>query len=150
MNPCSTCAHDYNPDATSGPKTQNPGEVGLAIDDNRNTAWTTQTYYYGLQSKPGVGLYVSLSPGVAARSMVIDTSTPGYEVQIYGRVSPPNPNVFDPGPSGWVRVGGAAFVHATQTLKLHTAGVKYRYYLVWITSLGSRQQAAINEVALYY
>ena len=78
VNLCSTCAHDYNPDAISGPKNQNPGQVGLAIDNNRNTAWTTQTYYYGLQSKPGVGLYVDASPGVAARSMVIDTSTPGF------------------------------------------------------------------------
>ncbi len=150
VHPCATCAHDYNPDATSGPKTQNPGEVGLAIDNNRNTAWTTQIYYYGLQSKPGVGLYVDAAPGVAARSMAIDTSTPGYAVQIYGRRTSPNPDVFDPGPSGWVRVGGSANVHATQNLPLHTAGVKYRYYLVWITSLGSRQQAAINEVALYY
>ena len=150
VNLCATCAHDYNPDAISGPKTQNPGEVGLAIDNNRNTAWMTQIYYHGLQSKPGVGLYVDAAPGIAARSMAIDTSTPGYEVQIYGRLTNPNPDVFDPGPSGWVRLGGAANVHATQNLPLHTGGVKYRYYLVWITSLGSRQLAALNEVALYY
>ncbi|HEY5188973.1 MAG TPA: protein kinase [Solirubrobacteraceae bacterium] len=150
VNLCNNCAHDYNPDATSGPKSQHPGEVGLAIDDNRNTAWTTETYFYGLQSKPGVGLYVDASPGVAARSMVIDTATPGIEVQIYARRTSPNPNTFDSGPSGWVRVGGAVAIHATQTLKLRTAGVRYRYYLVWITNLGSHTQAAINEVALYY
>ena len=150
VHPCGTCAHDYNPDAISGPKTQNPGQVGLAIDNNPNTAWTTQTYYYGLQSKPGVGLYVDVSPGVAARSMVLDTSTPGIRVQIFGRRSAPNPNVFDVSPSGWVHVGGALSVAATQNLKLITHGVKYRYYLVWITSLGPHTQAAINEVALYY
>jgi hypothetical protein len=147
---CATCAHDYNPDATSGPKTQHPGQAQLAIDNNRNTAWTTETYFYGLQSKPGVGLYVSASPGVAARSMVIDTATPGYEVQIYARSTAPDPAAFDTGPSGWVRVGGALFVHATQTLRLRTAGVRYRYYLVWITNLGSHTQVAINEVALYH
>ncbi|MGH2868555.1 MAG: protein kinase domain-containing protein, partial [Solirubrobacteraceae bacterium] len=150
VNLCSTCAHDYNPDATSGPKSQHPGEVGLAIDNNINTAWTTETYFNGLQSKPGVGLYVSAGSGVAARSMVIDTATPGLEVQIYGRRSSPNPNTFDVGPSGWVRVGGALSVHSTQTVRLRTAGVRYRYYLVWITNLGPHTFDALNEIALYH
>src|SRR5579862_4415242 len=30
VHPCQTCAHDYNPDAISGAKTQNPSTVGLA------------------------------------------------------------------------------------------------------------------------
>ncbi|MGB9184497.1 MAG: protein kinase [Solirubrobacteraceae bacterium] len=150
FHPCSTCAHDYNPDAISGPKSQHPGEVGLAIDNNRNTAWTTETYFNGLQSKPGVGLYVSASPGIAARSMVIDTATPGFEVQIYGRRTQPDPNTFDVGPTGWVRIGGAVSVHPTQTIRLHTAGVRYGYYLVWITNLGPNPYVALNEVALYY
>ena len=150
VNLCSKCAHDYNPDAISGPKTQNPGEVGLAIDNDRNTAWTTQIYYYGLQSKPGVGLYVDASPGVAARSMLIDTTTPGIRVQIFGRLSSPNPNVFDTGSGGWTHLGGALSIKAAQDLRLSTHGVRYRYYLVWITSLGPHTQAAISEVALYY
>jgi hypothetical protein len=58
--------------------------------------------------------------------------------------------VFDVDPNGWVHVGGTVYVHSTQPLKLHTAGVRYRYYLVWITSLGPHNQVAINEVALYY
>jgi serine/threonine-protein kinase len=146
---CSSCAHDYNPDAISGPKNQHPGQDGLAIDGNRNTAWTTETYYYGLQSKPGVGLYVDAKPGVAARSMIIDSATPGYTVVIYGRQNAPNPNTFDVGPNGWVKVGGAADVHSTQTLRLNTKGARYRYYLVWITNLGPHTSVALNEVALY-
>ncbi len=146
---CSSCAHDYNPDATSGPKNQHPGQDGLAIDNNRNTAWTTETYYYGLQSKPGVGLYVDASPGVAARSMIIDTATPGFAAVIYARRTPPNPDTFDVGPNGWVKVGGSADVRATQALRLDARGVKYRYYLVWITDLGPHTSVALNEVALY-
>jgi serine/threonine-protein kinase len=146
---CATCAHDYNPDAISGPKTQNPNQDGLAIDGNPNTAWATQVYYYGLQSKPGVGLYVDAKPGVASRSMIIDTSTPGYMVVIYARNSTPNPDVFDVGPGHWVKVGSARYVHARQTIRLYTAGAQYRYYLVWITRLGPQNYAAINEVALY-
>jgi serine/threonine-protein kinase len=149
VNLCNTCAHDYNPLAISGPRDQNPGTVGLAIDSNVNTAWTTQTYYDGVLGKPGVGLYVTADPGVAARSVVLDTSTPGYRVVIYGRTGRPDPSRFDPGPGGWVRIGGAAAVHSHQTIRLSAGGVRYRYYLVWITSLGSRQSAAINELALY-
>ena len=33
--------------------------------------------------------------------------------------------------------------------RLSTKGVTYRYYLVWITNLGSHNQVAINEIALY-
>jgi hypothetical protein len=146
---CTSCAHDYNPDAVSGPKNQHPGEDGLAIDGNRNTAWTTETYYYGLQSKPGVGLYVDANPGVVARSMIIDTATPGYTVAIYARHSSPDPDTFDVGPSGWVKVGSASYVHSTETIKLNTKGVSYRYYLVWITDLGPHTSVALNEVALY-
>lgn len=146
--PCTTCAHDYNPLAPTGPKTQHPNEVGLAIDGLRNTAWTTEQYYNGLQ-KAGVGIYVDASPGLVARELVIDTATPGYNVVIYARNSQPNPDVWDPGPGGWVKLGGANAIHATQPISLTAAGVSYRYYLVWITSLGPHNQVAVNEIALY-
>ncbi len=146
---CDSCAHDYNPLALVGPKNQHPEEDGLAIDNLRSTAWTTETYYNGQLGKAGVGIYVDASPGVAARSLVLDTSTPGYAVVIYGRRTPVNPNVFDPGPTGWVKVGSAPSVTATQDIALSTGDTPYRYYLVWITSLGSRDQVAVNEIALY-
>jgi tRNA A-37 threonylcarbamoyl transferase component Bud32 len=145
---CNTCAHDYNPDALSGPKNQHPDEDGLAVDGNRNTAWTTETYFDNTLGKPGVGLYVDARPGVAAGSMVIDTGTPGYKVTIYARKSRPDPSTFDAGPGGWVPVGSAG-VTSTQQIKLSTNGVRYRYYLVWITSLGSHDQVSVNEIALY-
>jgi eukaryotic-like serine/threonine-protein kinase len=145
---CSTCAHDYNPLAPTGPKTQHPGETGLAIDNLRSTAWTTEQYYDGLQ-KAGVGIWVDASPGVAAHSMVIDTATPGYSVVIYARKTTPNPNTFDVGPTGWVKVGGADKIRSTQTLALSSGDVRYRYYLVWITNLGNHNQVAVNEIALY-
>jgi tRNA A-37 threonylcarbamoyl transferase component Bud32 len=145
---CSRCAHDYNPDALPGsPKTQNPTTVGLAIDNDRGTAWTTETYYDGFD-KPGVGLYVKVSP-VAAGSMILDTATPGYTVSIYGSKVTPNLNTFVGGSGGWTKVGSAAKVDSAQTIRLHTAGIRYRYYLVWITAFGDHDQVAINEVALY-
>jgi eukaryotic-like serine/threonine-protein kinase len=77
VTPCSTCAHDYNPDALSGPKNQHPTLDNLAIDGSPSTAWTTESYDGDVLGKPGVGLYVSYKPAVAAGSMVLHTSTPG-------------------------------------------------------------------------
>jgi serine/threonine-protein kinase len=142
-------AHDYNPDATSGPKDQHPNEVGLAVDNDPNTAWTTETYYANQLGKAGVGLYVDASPGVAAGSLVLRTATPGYQVAIYASATRPNPNAFVTGTGGWVKVGAAAKVRRVQTIYLKTAGTRYRYYLVWITGLGNHDQVAINEVGLY-
>src|ERR1700759_2841565 len=51
---CQSCAHDYNPDAISGPKNQNPPQVGFAVDGDPGTAWTTQIYYDNTLGKPGV------------------------------------------------------------------------------------------------
>jgi eukaryotic-like serine/threonine-protein kinase len=145
---CASCAHDYNPVAPVGPKTQHPDETGLAIDGLTSTAWTTEQYYNGLQ-KAGVGVYVDAQPGVAARSIVVDTATPGYNVVIYGRTTQPRADVFDVGRNGWSKVGAANKIRSTQTIPLTTHGIKYRYYLVWITSLGPHNQVAINEIALY-
>jgi eukaryotic-like serine/threonine-protein kinase len=146
---CNSCAHDYNPDALSGPKNQHPDQVALAVDGNRNTKWTTETYFNDTLGKAGVGIYVDARPGVAAGSMVIDTDTPGYAVTIYARSSKPNPNTFDVGNGGWGKVGGAPSVGSTQTIRLSTGETRYRYYLVWITSLGHHAQVSVNEIALY-
>ena len=146
---CGSCAHDYNPDAISGPKIQHPETVGLAVDGDRNTGWLTESYLNDDLGKPGVGLYVDARPGVAAGSLVLDTQIPGWAVTIYASRSAPNPNAFLTGPRGWTRVGATGNVHPTQTIHLATRGVRYRYYLVWITSLGGHSQVEVNEVALF-
>ncbi len=151
IRPCSSCAHDYNPDAISGPKNQNPNLVGYAIDGNVNTPWLTEHYYNGSLQKRGVGLYVDMSRPVAARELVLYTQTPGYHAQIYGSSSPPDPAVFNTGPGGWSKLADIASVQRKQPIQLSPGKTGYRYYLVWITSLPpGRLLAAINEVALYH
>jgi eukaryotic-like serine/threonine-protein kinase len=147
--PCDSCAHDYNPDALSGPKNQHPEQTSFAIDGSRNTAWSTESYLGDNLGKPGVGIYVDAKPGVVAGSMIIDTDTPGYAVSIYATNSRPDPNTFNSGAGGWVKVGAAPSVKRTQTIKLSTGTTKYRYYLVWITSLGAHSHVDVNEIALY-
>src|ERR1700759_1179334 len=149
---CDSCAHDYNPDALSGPKNQHPEQTGFAIDGDRNTAWSTESYDGDNLGKPGVGIYVDAKPGVAAGRMVVDTDTPGYAATIYASSSRPDPNTFQTAPArpgGWVKVGAAPKGKARQTIKLTAGKTRYRYYLVWITSLGTHSHVDVNEIALY-
>jgi eukaryotic-like serine/threonine-protein kinase len=145
---CSKCAHAYNPDGIGGDTSQNDQEAGLAIDGDPNTAWTTEDYYSGSLDKPGVGLYVSASPGTNAHKLVIQTATPGFNVTIYAAKTAPNPSSF--ADSDWVDVGSATAVTATQNISLSTGSTRYVYYLVWITKLPSNSDSvSLNEVALY-
>jgi hypothetical protein len=116
------------------------------VIDGAADGWSTERYYSGTLGKPGVGLYVRVSP-VAARAAVIDTSTPGYSVSIYGSRVRPNLDTFSS--SAWTKIGSSSDVHSTQHISLSTHGVHYRYYLLWITSLGSHDQVAVGEFALY-
>jgi tRNA A-37 threonylcarbamoyl transferase component Bud32 len=147
IRPCPTCAHDYNPDAISGAKVQNPGLDGYAIDGDTHTAWLTEHYYNGSLQKAGVGLYVDLGQPTHARYIDVYTQTPGWSGQIWASSSPPDPAAFVTGPGGWVQLAQVASMQNGQKIPL-TGG--YRYYLVWITSLPpGKDYAALNEVALY-
>jgi serine/threonine-protein kinase len=147
---CQTCATDYNPDAISGPKNQNPGTVGLAIDSDLSTSWSTDQYYSGSLQKAGVGLYLDTNPGIVARAMIVHTTTPGWSLTVYARNSKPNPDTFDSGPNGWVAITSLPSVAAAQRLTLNTNGKRYRYYLVWITKLPPNHNlVTISEVTLY-
>jgi eukaryotic-like serine/threonine-protein kinase len=149
VRPCSSCAHDYNPDAVTGPKNQNPNLVGLAIDGDTSTAWPTEHYYNGSLQKDGVGLYVDMGRSIDVSEIVVYTQTPGFAAQIWGSSSPPDPYVFNKGAGGWNQLTDIPSMRRRQAIPLGTT-TRYRYYLVWIKSLPPRQlYAAINEIALY-
>jgi serine/threonine-protein kinase len=146
---CDTCAHGYNP---LGSPTDEAPNAGLAIDGDTNTAWVTQQYYSDVLQKAGVGIYVDASPGTPARRIVIYTKTPGFNLQIYAsNTTPADTSAGAPSTStgDWHLVGSAANVRSPQAVSLNSDGVSYRYWLVWITSLGGHEQLAINEIALY-
>jgi serine/threonine protein kinase len=150
VQPCQSCAHDYNPDALGSDKSQNPSQTGLAIDGDLSTAWKTQQYYAGTLGKPGVGLYIDTNPGISARDLVIYTTTPGWQAQIWGSNTTPNRDVFEKGAGGWVDLAKIATVRNKQKVTFARGAPRYRYYLVWITGLPpGRNSVALNEVALY-
>jgi serine/threonine-protein kinase len=144
-----TAAHDYNPFGT-GP--EHPDEVSNAIDGDPNTTWSTEHYLNAALGKPGVGLYVDASPGVAARAIAIQTPTPGFFAAIYAA------NNFDEGLSygaavplakrGWTPLAGAQPIGRQTVIRLDTGGVRYRYYLVWITKLQREEQPGGTAVQI--
>ncbi len=145
---CSTCAVAYNPDGQGG-IAQNDGQAPNAVDGDRSTAWTTETYYTGQLNKAGVGIYVHASAPVAATGLDLYTSTPGFTATIYGASSKPDLNSFKE--SNWVALTRTVQVAASRPFKLDTGGNSYSYYLVWITALPPHgESASINEIELYH
>jgi eukaryotic-like serine/threonine-protein kinase len=141
---CQNCAHGFNPLGSPNYEHQ---DAGLAIDNDPQTAWPTQQYYSRtLGNKAGIGIYLDANPGVQARMLRIQTSTPGWNATIYGRTDAPPITWPD---AGWQQVGGPSTVGRTQDIALSTGARTYRYYLVWITSLGGNEQLSINEITLY-
>jgi serine/threonine-protein kinase len=144
---CQTCAHDYNPDGLDGDHTQNPQLAAFAVDNDPRTSWQTQYYYDRTLGKPGVGVYVDMSPGTTADELVIDTTTPGFSAQILAQDTTPDPSQFG---THWVKLATVSFVHRTQVIPVRTGATRYTYYLVWITKLPPGSEfATLEEIDLY-
>ena len=150
-----TAAHDYNPFGT-GP--ENREDDQNAVDGDPNTSWSTEHYYDGTLKKAGgtgVGLYVDAAPGVAGKQIEIQTPTPGFAVQIYVAnqidLSLPYGNSTPLTARGWRGpVGVDPDVHNNAHISLALGGARYRYYLVWITTLPPGMQlASIAEITLF-
>jgi serine/threonine-protein kinase len=138
-------AHDYDPYGT-GSKGEHPELTRSAVDRDPSSQWTTENYDGGNLGKPGVGLYVDAKPSVDAKTMLIQTPTPGFDVQVYAAETGPPQTVPSP---GWKLVGGAKALKSRQPIALDTAGQRFRYYLIWITKLPpNATKVAISEVAL--
>jgi tRNA A-37 threonylcarbamoyl transferase component Bud32 len=148
-------AHDYNPFGTIP---EHPDEDSNVVDGDPGSSWSTEHYVDGNLGKPGVGIYVDASPGLAARAITIQTPTPGFLAAIYAA------NRFDRAlpfgdkesllERGWTQLASARQIRSQTNIPLNTAGTRYRYYLVWITELepateSSAVAAQISEITLF-
>jgi serine/threonine-protein kinase len=145
---CQTCAHGFNP---LGSPTDEAPHADLAIDNQFGTYWETQQYYDDRLDKAGTGIYVDTAPGTtngatAQRLRIID-ATAGFTATIYARTTAPPMRWPDP---GWVQISSPTVVASNTTIRLTSGATPYRYYLVWITSLGGHEQLLIDEIALYH
>jgi eukaryotic-like serine/threonine-protein kinase len=140
---CNSCAQGFNP---LGSPTYETPNSSLAIDNVPGTYWQTQQYYDHKLDKVGTGIYVDARPRTTASKLQIISATPGFTVTIYARRDLPPIRWPDP---GWTRISSSATVGSNTVIPLTSGNTSYRYYLVWITSLGGHEQLAIDEIVLY-
>jgi hypothetical protein len=140
--------HDLDPE---GDGSENPGDVGLAIDGDTTTGWQTSTYYNqaalgGL--KDGVGLVLDLQRSRRVAQVVITLAGAPTSIEVLGATkgssSPENVR-------GLMKLG--ARDDATEHATINLAGDRpVRYLVVWLTSLpeiaDTRFRGEVREVVV--
>jgi serine/threonine-protein kinase len=124
----------YDPQGTGG---EHNGDAAKATDGDPSSYWQTEHYaspqFGGL--KDGVGLVLDAGRTVALKSITVTTDTPGYTAEIQAGSSPTGSFAPD---SSSQQVG------ASTTFTLN--GKSARYFVVWITNLGTNNSVHVNEV----
>jgi serine/threonine protein kinase len=126
----------YDPQGTGTPGEDNV-HAPNATDGDATSYWSTEHYttpQFG-NLKMGVGLLLDAGHAVALKSITVTTDTPGYTAEIQAGDSSAGPFATD---SSSKQVGARTVF----TLR----GKSARYYVVWITSLGSGNSVHVNEV----
>ena len=108
-------------------------EVGLAVDGDPATAWTTETYKTralgGL--KPGVGLIVDLGEARDVEEVVVESPSGGWAGSIFVAESP-GEAVAD-----WGEPAAAVTDADAGTTTIDIDGRRGGHVLLWITDLGT-------------
>jgi hypothetical protein len=133
----------YDP---SGDDSEHDEEAELAVDGDAATSWPTEEYDTGSFQKDGVGLVLAPAEPVPARGLDLSTSTPGFDVTIYGSDSSVVPDSVD---SGWTQIASEEAVEGKGRIDLDSAGSDFSNYLIWITTLpGKENKVEIREAQL--
>ena len=119
----------YDP---QGDGVEHPEAVARAVDGDRASYWTTETYDDFASTKEGVGIVLDAGERPLS-SLTVATDTPGFTAEIQAGASPEGP---------FEVVAGSKPVAASTTWELD--GPEARYYVVWITDLDGR--ARINGI----
>jgi hypothetical protein len=134
-------AKDFDPSPGDG--VENADAVQNAIDGDRSTAWSTETYNAGALPKPGVGLYVTAGSPVSARKLEVFSDTAGFSAKVYAAPTPAADL------AGWGQPVANLDGRRKQTVTLHTGGGRYRSYLIWIDKLPPPGVVRLTEVRLF-
>jgi len=121
-------AKDYDP---LGDGVEDPTHVDLVRDHNPLTAWTTETYSSRNlgNSKPGVGVYVTLASPATIRRVTVDTFETDWNAQIYAAAAPPAQF------AGWGKaLATRDHLPKHTSFQVHPTG-PVRVVLLWITNL---------------
>lgn len=140
-------ALSFDPFTDDELKVENPSRVGLAIDGNETTAWTTEGYSRSADfngEKDGVGLIIALPDAADVGKARVLWVAQGCSFQLR----------FSDDPA--VPIGEWGTAAAVPKSKVAAAfgfdAVSARYWMVWITQLvpdGSRFRCGIREAQLF-
>jgi hypothetical protein len=132
-----------------GDGAEDPGGVGLAVDDDPSTSWTTDTYHGSPEFgglKHGVGLLIDLGRAKSVRSAGLLLSAAGANVQVRAGDVVPQQAADLP-----VVV---ARNDSPSTIQLALPQpVTARYWLIWFTSLpkaGTDYRLGVAEISLLH
>jgi serine/threonine-protein kinase len=126
-------------DPAPGDGAEHDEAAGRATDGNDSTYWLTETY--GNQDfgnlKQGVGLLLDAGRAVTISKLEVTTDSAGggFDAVIKAGSSASGP---------FTAISNSTTVSGTTTFSLHEG--ESQYYVVWITHLGPRDLAHINEV----
>jgi eukaryotic-like serine/threonine-protein kinase len=126
----------YDPQGGDG---EHDSAAKLATDASPDTYWETEHYRTAPSlNKDGVGLVLDAGSSVQLHQLGFSTSTPGLTAEIRAGDSESGP--FD-------AVVGAKQTVSSDQATFHISEGEHRYYVVWITRLGSAYETArINDV----
>jgi predicted Ser/Thr protein kinase len=124
----------YDPDGDG--QEHNP-QAKLATDGQASTFWETEHYRSPLSAigKAGVGLLIDAGRARKLSELTVTSDTVGFTAQIKAGSSQSGPFSVD---------SASQTVGASTTF--HLRGADARYYVVWITDLGSNDSVHVNEV----
>ncbi|HEU4674716.1 MAG TPA: hypothetical protein VFS29_01920 [Motilibacteraceae bacterium] len=124
---------------------EDDASAALALDGDRGTAWTTQTYYGSAHLgglKDGVGLVVDLGAVREVRTVGLDLLGRGTDLQVRAAVVPAGARPGSSGPAapparidGFPVLLGAATDTGSSVAVRAPQPVTARYLLVWLTAL---------------
>jgi hypothetical protein len=133
-----------------GDGAEDPGGVGLAVDDDPSTQWSTDTYYGNPRFgglKQGVGLLLELHKPATVSAARLLLSAPGANLELRAG------NHAPVGPTDLPEVASSTDSATSLDLQLRTP-VTAKYWLVWLTSLpkapGGGYRLGIAEIALLH
>jgi eukaryotic-like serine/threonine-protein kinase len=119
-------------DPPPGDGREHDERAGDATDGDPATYWTTEEYRSF--TKPGVGLVLEAESPAALSRLTVVTDTPGFTAQVRSGDSPEQARP----------VSSARSLAGTTTFTVSSGPA--RYYVIWISNLGSNRVAHVNEV----
>lgn len=132
----------------AGDQVEHDDEVGLAIDGDETTAWSTEPYYNPTMApKPGVGFVAELAGSATIDEITLTTPQAGWSASIY--VSERSATTLE----GWGQpVASLPDAQLTNRVAIDPTATG-RYVLVWFTELvevpDGNYQAKVSEVTVH-